>query len=70
MCFILGDLNFLLFAISIIIGSLTLAGIVSSLGAGVTLIIVGVFIFFFGLGHRGLFGDVFSRNAVGRRGVV
>lgn len=66
--FLLGDLNFIVFALSLICGSLVLAGIMTGYQGGIVLIVIGILVFFVTLGSRGLFHN----NVVGgiNRGIA
>jgi hypothetical protein len=44
--FFLGDINFIVFVLGIVCGSLTLAGIMNGFQAGIVLLTIGLIVFF------------------------
>lgn len=65
--FLLADLNFVVFALGVICGSLVLANVMTGYQGGIVLLVIGILVFLVWIAGRGFF---MGNNAVGNRGIV
>jgi hypothetical protein len=73
--FLLGDVNFVVFALGIICGALGIAGIMTGFQEGIVLLVIAALTLLVGIGSRGVFGGGAVRgpvygNRAGVAGVV
>lgn len=64
--FILGDINFIIFVLGIVCGSLGVVSIMNSLSIGIVLLVIAGLVLLIGLGSRGVFGNSTIGYGIGR----
>ena len=68
--FLLGDVNFVVFALGIICGALGIAGIMTGFQEGIVLIVIAVLTLVLGVVSLGVLGNGVGNSRYGNRGVA